>query len=197
MRFHAEVCGRTIIVHPSGSPTSPDVPLYTKENVGAGHGTGAPLDLRAGEGRRGDGSAYGARKPRWENGVPRPAAGDDAGATVFHGRPPGRSTWASAMTSGTLDCGNSTWRTRRGSHPTVSTRCTSRTGFQTRTTTCRRGHGVIDFDSFGQALDDIGFDGAWTIEVLATNHPGTVEDVAIELAAIRDRWVAEGMGNVK
>ena len=56
------------------------------------------------------------------------------------------------------------------------------------------GHGVIDFDSFGQALEDIGFDGAWTIEVLATNHPGTVEDVAIEVAAIRDRWVAEGMG---
>ena len=35
MRFHAEVGGRTIIVHPSGSPTSPDEPLYTKENVGA------------------------------------------------------------------------------------------------------------------------------------------------------------------
>ena len=35
MRFHAEVWGRTIIVHPSGSPTSPDEPLYTKENVGA------------------------------------------------------------------------------------------------------------------------------------------------------------------
>ena len=46
-------------------------------------------------------------------------------------------------------------------------------------------------------LDDIGFDGAWTIEVLAKNHPGSVEDVALELASIRDRWEAEGMGNVR
>ena len=58
------------------------------------------------------------------------------------------------------------------------------------------GRGVLDFDSYARALDDIEFDGAWTIEVLAKNHPGSVEDVAIEVASIRDRWAAGGMGNV-
>ena len=59
------------------------------------------------------------------------------------------------------------------------------------------GHGVLDFDSFATALDDIEFGGAWTLEVLALNHPGSVEDVAIELADIRDRWESEGMGNIR
>ena len=59
------------------------------------------------------------------------------------------------------------------------------------------GHGVLDFDSYARALDDIGFDGAWTLEVLAKNHPGSVEDVAIEVADIRDRWDSEGMGNIR
>ena len=58
------------------------------------------------------------------------------------------------------------------------------------------GRGVLDFDAYARALDDIEFDGAWTLEVAAKNHPGNVEDVAIELADIRDRWDSEGMGNI-
>ena len=58
------------------------------------------------------------------------------------------------------------------------------------------GHGVLDFDSYARALADIEFDGAWTLEVEAKNHPGSVEDVAMELADIRDRWEFEGMGNI-
>lgn len=58
------------------------------------------------------------------------------------------------------------------------------------------GHGLLDFDSYAKALADIEFDGAWTFEVLAKNHPGTIEDVAIELANIRDRWDTDGMGNL-
>ena len=56
---------------------------------------------------------------------------------------------------------------------------------------------MLDFDSYATALRDLEFDGAWTLEVLAKNHPGSVEDVAIELAVIRDRWDADGMGNLK
>ena len=58
------------------------------------------------------------------------------------------------------------------------------------------GHGVLDFDSYAAALGEIEFDGAWTLEVLAMNHPGSVEDVAIEVATIRDQWDARGMGNL-
>ena len=59
------------------------------------------------------------------------------------------------------------------------------------------GHGVLDFDSYARALADIEFDGAWTLEVLTKHHPGSVEDVAIELADIRDRWESERMGNIR
>ena len=58
------------------------------------------------------------------------------------------------------------------------------------------GYGVLDFDSYAKALADIQFDGAWTLEVLSRNHPGSIEDVAIELSNIRDQWDANGMGNV-
>ena len=56
---------------------------------------------------------------------------------------------------------------------------------------------MLNFDAFGKALNDINFDGAWTLEVLGQNHPGTIEDVAIECAAIHDQWRAQGMGDVK
>ena len=56
---------------------------------------------------------------------------------------------------------------------------------------------MLDFDSYAKALDEIKFDGPWTLEVLAKNHPGTVEDVAMEVANIRDRWEADGMGNMR
>jgi len=58
------------------------------------------------------------------------------------------------------------------------------------------GHGVLDFDSYAKALADINFGGAWTLEVLVKNHPGSVEDVTIETVEIRDRWNTQGMGNI-
>ena len=59
------------------------------------------------------------------------------------------------------------------------------------------GRGTLDFDSYARALEDIEFDGAWTLEVLTKNHPGSVEDVAMEIADIRDRWDSEGMRNIR
>jgi hypothetical protein len=54
----------------------------------------------------------------------------------------------------------------------------------------------LDFNSYAKALADINFGGAWTLEVLVKNHPGSVEDVTIETVEIRDRWNTQGMGNI-
>ena len=196
MRFHAEVGGRTIIVHPSGSPTSPDVPLYTRENVGAAteraHRSISEL-VRVGE----------------ETGV-RMALENLVGKMGFPARPLEtmqelRSFMADLPAEYVGICHDIGHTRLRKLDVAEETRIASerlyalhiQDGSSDEDDHLPPGHGVIDFDSFGQALDDIGFDGAWTLEVLATNHPGTVEDVAIELTTIRDRWVAEGMGNVK
>ena len=195
MRFHAEVWGRTIIVHPSGSPTSPDVPLYTKENVGAAteraHRSISEL-VRVGE----------------ETGV-RMALENLVGKMGFPARPLEtmqelRSFMADLPAEYVGICHDIGHTRLRKLDVADETRIASdrlyalhiQDGSSDEDDHLPPGHGVIDFDSFGQALEDIGFNGAWTLEVLATNHPGTVEDVAIEVAAIRDRWVAEGMGNV-
>ena len=196
MRFHAEVGGRTIIVHPSGSPTSPDVPLYTRENVGAAteqaHRSISEL-VRVGE----------------ETGV-RMALENLVGKMGFPARPLEtmqelRSFMADLPAEYVGICHDIGHTRLRKLDIAEETRTASerlyalhiQDGSSDEDDHLPPGHGVIDFDSFGQALDDIGFDGAWTMEVLATNHPGTVEDVAIELAEIRDRWLAEGIRNLK
>ena len=196
MRFHAEVGGRTIVVHPSGSPTSPDEPLYTKENVGAAtesaHRSISEL-VRVGE----------------ETGV-RMALENLVAKVGFAARPLEtmqelRSFMADLPAEYVGICHDIGHTRLRKLDVASETRIASerlyalhiQDGSSDDDDHLPPGHGVIDFDSFGQALTDIGFDGAWTLEVLATNHPGTVEDVAIELAAIRDRWVAEGIRNAK
>ena len=196
MRFHAEVGGRTIVVHPSGSPTSPDEPLYTKENVGAAtesaHRSISEL-VRVGE----------------ETGV-RMALENLVAKVGFAARPLEtmqelRSFMADLPAEYVGICHDIGHTRLRKLDVASETRIASerlyalhiQDGSSDEDDHLPPGHGVIDFDSFGQALTDIGFDGAWTLEVLATNHPGTVEDVAIELAAIRDRWVAEGIRNAK
>ena len=180
MRFHAEVGGRTIIVHPSGSPTSPDVPLYTRENVGAAteqaHRSISELVPVA-----------------EETGV-RMALENLVGKMGFPARPLEtmqelRSFMADLPAEYVGICHDIGHTRLRKLDVAEETRIASerlyalhiQDGSSDEDDHLPPGHGVIDFDSFGQALDDIGFDGAWTLEVLATNHPGTVEDVAIEL----------------
>lgn len=55
------------------------------------------------------------------------------------------------------------------------------------------GKGVIDWSSMGQALSEIGFDGAWTIEVLTTHCDASAEQIAAECSALRQRWDDNGM----
>ena len=196
MRFHAEVGGQTIVVHPSGSPTSPDVPLYTRENVGTAtemaHRSVSEL-VRVGE----------------ETGV-RMALENLVGKMGFPARPLEtmqelRSFMADLPAEYVGICHDIGHTRLRKLDVAEEARIASerlyalhiQDGFSDEDDHLPPGHGTIDFDSFRQALEDIGFDGAWTMEVLATNHPGTVEDVAIELAEIRDRWMSEGMGNVR
>jgi len=55
------------------------------------------------------------------------------------------------------------------------------------------GQGVIDWPSLGTALSDIGFNGARTIEALSIHSNSSVEQIARECAALRERWETDGM----
>ncbi len=195
MRFHAEVGGRTIIVHPSGSTPSSEAPLYTRENVGVAteraHQSISEL-VRVGE----------------ETGV-RMALENLVAKQGFSARPLEtmqelRSFIADLPAEYVGICHDIGHTRLRKLDVAEETRIASerlyalhiQDGSSDEDDHLPPGHGVIDFDSFAQALRDIEFAGAWTLEVLAANHPGSVEDVALELAAIRDKWVDEGMGNV-
>ena len=58
------------------------------------------------------------------------------------------------------------------------------------------GRGITDWNSLGQALSDVRFDGAWTIEVLTCHCDSDAEQVAMECAAVRERWEIKGMSAV-
>ena len=57
------------------------------------------------------------------------------------------------------------------------------------------GRGVIDWSAVGEALEAIGFDGAWTMEAMTSSTEATAEQVAAECKALSDRWEAEGMSD--
>lgn len=57
------------------------------------------------------------------------------------------------------------------------------------------GHGVIDWDSLGRALSDIGFQGDWTLEVLITHTKSGIEEIGEECGALRKLWESQGMCN--
>ena len=63
---------------------------------------------------------------------------------------------------------------------------------------CHRppGQGVIDFDSFGQALSDIKFNGAWTMEVLSRNTQSNPDEVGVQTAQVGNIWLDRGMSNI-
>lgn len=195
IRFHAEVGGRTIIVHPSGRPAGPGAVEFTPENVGqateAAHRSISEL-VKVGE-------KTGVRMAL-EN---LPATGGLL-ARPLETMQELRSFMADLPAEYVGICHDIGHTRLRKLDVAAETRIASdrlyalhiQDGSTDDDDHLPPGHGVIDFDSFAKALDDIGFDGAWTLEVLAKNHPGSVEDVALELAAIRDKWEAEAMGNV-
>ena len=52
---------------------------------------------------------------------------------------------------------------------------------------------MIDWSSLGSALSDVGFDGAWTIEVMVAHTEDPVEKIAADCATLREQWQATGM----
>ena len=63
---------------------------------------------------------------------------------------------------------------------------------------CHRppGQGVIDFDSFGKALNDIGFDGAWTMEVKAQHTSSSPDEVGSQTYNVAEIWKDKGISNI-
>ena len=63
---------------------------------------------------------------------------------------------------------------------------------------CHRppGQGVIDFDSFGKALCDINFDGAWTMEVKATYTSSNADAVGTQTYEVAETWRDQGISNI-
>ncbi len=51
----------------------------------------------------------------------------------------------------------------------------------------------MDWPALGSALEEIGFDGAWTIEVTLKHTDATVDEIAEACAALREQWEAEGL----
>ena len=193
MRFLAEVGGRTIIVHPTGRPPTPGIVYYTLENVGAAtenahrsiselatvaeaQGVCMALENLAARGMPARPLETMRELRSFMADLPAEYVGicHDIGHTRLVGldiadeaRVASERLYALHIQDGSTDDDH-----------------------------LPPGHGVLDFDSYARALADIEFDGAWTLEVLAKNHPASVEDVAIELADIRDRWESKGMGNI-
>ena len=195
MRFFAEVGGRTVIVHASGRPPTPDPNYYTLENVGAAteiaHRSISELAAVA--------ETAGVR-----------IALENLPATTMAARPLEtmqelRSFMADLSPEQVGICHDIGHSRLIDLDIAEEARVASdrlyalhiQDGSTGEDDHLPPGHGVLDFDSYAKALADIEFDGAWTLEVLAKNHPGTVEDVAIELSEIHDRWKSEGMGNVQ
>ena len=195
MRFLAEVGGRTVIVHPTGRPLTPGPAYYISENVGAAtenaHQSISELVTVA--------EAAGVRMAL-EN---LPAK--DMPARPLETMRELRSFMADLPAEYVGICHDIGHTRLVGLDIADEARVASerlyalhiQDGSTDDDDHLPPGHGVLDFDSYARALDDIEFDGAWTLEVLAKNHPGSVEDVAIELAGIRDRWESQGMGNIR
>ena len=194
MRFFAEIGGRTVIVHASGRPPTPDPNYYTLENVGAAteiaHRSISELAAVA--------EAEGVR-----------IALENLPATTMPARPlqtmQELRSFMADLSPEQIGICHDIGHSRlidldiADEAHVASDRLYAlhiQDGHTDADDHLPPGHGVLDFDSYAKALDDIDFDGAWTLEVLAKNHPGSIEDVAIELSVIHDRWRSEGMSNI-
>ena len=58
------------------------------------------------------------------------------------------------------------------------------------------GKGMIDWREMEAALTDIGFDGAWTIEVVTAHTDDPIETIVMDCVALRKRWESSGISAV-
>ena len=195
LRFLAEIGGKTAIVHPTGRPSLQDMVLYTKENIGKAteNAHRSILELVA------IAEIEGVRM-----------ALENLAPTTMPIRPLDtmrelRSFMADLPAEQVGIC-HDIGHTRlvkldiSDEARIASDRLYAlhiQDGSTEKDDHLPPGHGVLDFDSYAKALKDIEFNGAWTFEVLTRNHPESVENVALEIATIRDGWNSNGMSNIK
>ena len=194
MRFLAEVGGRTIIVHPTSVPVGSKSPYYTLENIGTATENAHRSITQLATVAQVEGVSI-ALENLPARGMPaRPLQSMTELRSFIADLP--RETVGICQDIGhtrliNLDIGD---EARIASDRLIALHLQD--GHSDDDDHLPPGHGILDFDSYGKALEDIGFDGAWTLEVLTKNHPGGVEDVVTELAEIRDRWELNGMCNI-
>ena len=195
MRFLAKLGGRTVVVHPSGRPLTPSPGFYTLENIGMAtenaHRSISELVRVAEE----EGVRMALENlPATKETLIRPLETMRELRYFMADLPPEYVGICHDIGHTRLSGLDIAEEARIASERLYALHIQD--GSTDSDDHLPPGHGILDFDSYSKALADIEFDGAWTMEVLAKNHPGTIEDVAIELANIRDRWDTDGMGNV-
>jgi hexosaminidase len=190
MRFLSELGGRTAVVHPSGPPRSGEPPL-SLDNIGArmeyAHGsvselvkvaeeTGVRIALENLPSHRvpyrplestQELRAFIADLPAEHVGICL-----DVGHCLISGYDPAGQARIAAERLYALHLQDGDGRGDRHWVP---------------------GRGMIDWPSMGSALLDIGFDGAWTIEVGVAHTDDPVEVIAADCAAVRELWEAKGL----
>lgn len=194
MRFFAEVGGRTVIVHASGRPPTPNPNYYTLENVGAAteiaHRSISELAAVA----EAEGVRIALENLPATTMAARPLETMQELRSFMADLPPEQVGICHDIGHSRLIDLDIAEEARIASERLYALHIQD--GHTDTDDHLPPGHGVLDFASYSTALGDIDFDGAWTLEVLAKNHPGSVKDVAIELSEIHERWKSEGMGNV-
>ena len=190
MRFLSELGGRTAVVHPSGRPKSGE-PSYSLENIGAAmeyahlsvselvrvaEDTGTRLALenlprtrlpcRPLESAQ-ELRAFIADFPAESVGICL-----DVGHCLMSGYDPADQARIAAKRLYALHLQDGDGQDDRHWVP---------------------GRGMIDWPSMGAALSDVGFDGAWTIEVTTAHTKDPVEKIAAGCAALREQWQATGI----
>lgn len=191
MRFGAEIGVRTAVVHPSGRPSSPNETSYSLEMLGAAsecahHSLSELVKVAEETGVRI------AIENLSHVGLPcRPLESMRELRAFIAGFP-------RDLVGLCLDVGHSCLS---GFDPAEQARLASERlwALHLQDVDGKRdchwvpGRGIIDWTSLGQALSDIHFDGAWTIEVLSAYSDSTPEQLAAECASLSERWAAGGM----
>ena len=190
MRILAELGGRTVIVHPSGRP-GPDEDAYSWENIGAAaeraHASVSELVKVA--------ETTGIRMAL-ENlpmtGLPcRPVVSMQELRALIAGFP-AEQVGLCLDTGHARICGlDPAEQARIAGARLVALHIQDVDG--ERDCHWVPGRGVIDWAALGQALTDIDFDGAWTMEALSLEADVSAQEVATACAALRERWASSGM----
>lgn len=190
MRILAELGGRTVIVHPSGRP-GPDEDAYKWENIGGAaeraHASVSEL-VRVAEST----GICMALENLPATGLPcRPVVSMQELRALIAGFP-AEQVGLCLDTGHARICGlDPAEQARVAAERLVALHIQDVDG--ERDCHWVPGRGVIDWAALGQALADIAFDGAWTMEALAVEADSTAQEVATACAALQERWVSSGM----